>query len=147
MRSWALLVAVVLIVFSYSAPGNCADVESSDLIVRIYQFVNKYNSTALYGASEAARNREIAALKEKYAADLAKLNALAEKEKGRFKTIGDALARFEANIGPCAKCLHDARALRIDLKQLRACKKKYCAPEEQARHTIYEIAWKIDKGK
>jgi len=147
MRTWLLLLAAVLFVSFYTAPGCAADPAECDLISKIQEYVSQCELVAMYGPSESGRKKGIAELRKQFASDIAKLKERAAKEKGVFKELQDALSQFDANLAQCSKCEHEYRNLVIDLTMFESCKAKFCGPTDKAKRKILGMAWKCRKGK
>lgn len=147
MRSWLLAMAALLFVSLYTAPGYAAGPSECDLVMKIQKYVSQAELVAMFGPSESARKKSLAKLKKQYAKTLAKLRDGAAKNQGVLKELQDAVAQFEANLAPCAKCQHDYRNLIIDVAGYEDCKAKFCDPADGARRKILDQAWKCKKGK
>jgi hypothetical protein len=145
MRRWALVLSVCVGILCFGLTVHAGDAALCGLVSKVHTFVTDSNRQAMYAIDEEASNKALAALKAKYAPDLAKLEALAAKDKGLAKQVWDALGKFQANLKKCAECVRAYRHLDKDLTEYERCKEQYCYPLNAAEHEISKAAWSCKK--
>jgi hypothetical protein len=94
MRTWLLVLAALLFVSFYTAPGYAADPSGCDLIMKIQKYISQTELVAMFGPSESGRTKNLAKLKKQFTKALAELKDRAAKDKGVFKTRSQNLKQI-----------------------------------------------------